>query len=77
MKAFITHSGYNSLLEAARSGVPIVAIPGFVDQHRNARAAERNGWGIALDKFDLLRSSGYLIDALQKILNEERFVITA
>ncbi|KAL3104023.1 hypothetical protein niasHT_020716 [Heterodera trifolii] len=39
---FITHGGFNSLLEAANAGVPVLLLIGFF-QHRNGRVAEHNG----------------------------------
>ncbi|KAH7725353.1 CRE-UGT-49 protein [Aphelenchoides avenae] len=72
MKAFITHGGYNSLLETARLGVPIIAMPFFVDQFRNARVAERNGWGISFEKTKLLHGHEEFLEALRRILEDPR-----
>nr|CAD2186250.1 unnamed protein product [Meloidogyne enterolobii] len=72
LKLFITHCGYNSLLEAGTAGVPVLVIPFFFDQFRNARVAERNGWGLYFDKRLLLKSDEEFKIALQKILENER-----
>ncbi|KAI6185020.1 UDP-glucuronosyl UDP-glucosyltransferase domain containing protein [Aphelenchoides bicaudatus] len=56
LKLFITHGGYNSILEAARLAVPIVGVGIFGDQPSNSLMAERNGWGISFNKADLLRT---------------------
>ncbi|KAF7633026.1 hypothetical protein Mgra_00007607, partial [Meloidogyne graminicola] len=77
IKLFITHSGYNSLLEAAKSGVPVLSIPFFLDQFRNARIPERNGWGINFDKRLLLKSSNEFKDAIINILEDKRFKLNA
>ncbi|TKR77730.1 hypothetical protein L596_018648 [Steinernema carpocapsae] len=50
LAAFIMHGGFNGLLEAAIRGVPVVAVPFFADQFRNARTAEYRGFGIAIQK---------------------------
>ncbi|VDO60067.1 unnamed protein product [Haemonchus placei] len=55
LQAFITHGGYNSIMEASRYAVPLVTIPFYFDQVslRNSRAAELNGWGIPVNRFSL------------------------
>ena len=68
LRLFISHSGYNSLMEAARAGIPILTIPFFGDQHRNARVAERNGWGIAFKKGKLMEGSEEFESILEKML---------
>lgn len=54
---FVTHGGYNSILEAAYSGVPILGIGMLWDQPRNVKVVERNGWGLTLDKLSLKYTS--------------------
>ena len=49
-KLFVTHGGLNSFLEGVYHSVPMVVIPLFGDQHRQAILAENKGLGIALDK---------------------------
>lgn len=65
MKAFITHGGYNSLLEAANTGVPLISIPLFGDQAGNRRRAERHGIAIGLDKHEVTKK--HLKHALEQI----------
>uniref|UniRef100_A0A1I8B820 glucuronosyltransferase n=1 Tax=Meloidogyne hapla TaxID=6305 RepID=A0A1I8B820_MELHA len=77
LKLFITHCGYNSLLESATAGIPILAIPFFFDQFRNARVAERNGWGLNFDKRLLLKSSKEFKIAIKTIFENERFKLNA
>ncbi|GJN28982.1 hypothetical protein PR202_gb17164 [Eleusine coracana subsp. coracana] len=38
---FVSHCGWNSVTEAARSGVPVLAWPRFADQRVNARVVAR------------------------------------
>lgn len=44
--AFVSHCGWNSVIEAARRGVPVVAWPQHGDQRVNAEVVERGGLGI-------------------------------
>ena len=48
-RAFITHSGMNSVSEAMIHGVPMVVIPFVSDQPVNARQVEKLGLGKVLD----------------------------
>ncbi|KAK0397894.1 hypothetical protein QR680_002324 [Steinernema hermaphroditum] len=73
LKVFITHGGYNSLMETAIHAKPVIAFPFFADQYRNARMAERNGWGIPVEKSALLNSPQPLIDALKRMLSDSSY----
>lgn len=44
---FVTHCGFNSILEALCLGVPVVAIPQWTDQGTNAKYVE-DVWGLGL-----------------------------
>ncbi|CAH2101142.1 unnamed protein product [Euphydryas editha] len=48
-KVFISHAGLLSTLEALHYGVPMLAIPVFGDQLRNADSAARHGRAIKID----------------------------
>lgn len=54
VRGFITHAGLHSTYEAMFHGVPMIAIPFFADQHRNARRAINIG---IAEKLDLQRLS--------------------
>jgi len=71
MKAFITHGGYNSLLEAANTGIPSISIPLFGDQFINRRKAERHGIAVGLDKSEITKK--HLKRALEQILTNSTY----
>ncbi|XP_071453496.1 UDP-glucosyltransferase 2-like [Hetaerina americana] len=71
VKAFITHGGLGSTLEAVYNGVPIIGIPIFADQEFNIMRAVHDGSGICIDINNLTKSS--LIDAISKVTEDSRF----
>lgn len=71
VKLFISHTGLNSLLEAAYSGVPVLSIPLFLDQHYNAQVLERRGSSISLDKHKITIES--LTSSILTVLNNSTF----
>ncbi|KAI1700937.1 UDP-glucoronosyl and UDP-glucosyl transferase domain-containing protein [Ditylenchus destructor] len=73
VKAFVTHGGYNSLLESAMQAVPVIVMPFFSDQMRNAKVAERNGWGIALPAKNLLHNPQKFSKALESVLYNDSY----
>ncbi|KAK6038040.1 hypothetical protein COOONC_24456 [Cooperia oncophora] len=77
LQAFITHGGYNSIMEAARAAVPLITIPFYFDQARNSRAVEMNGWGIPLNRFSLRNNPNGIYQALHAILDDTRCVDNA
>jgi len=48
-RAFVTHGGANSVMEAAAAGVPLLVTPLCNDQWHNARFVAEAGVGLALD----------------------------
>ncbi|CAB3406316.1 unnamed protein product [Caenorhabditis bovis] len=71
VKVFISHMGMNSFLETASAGVPVLAIPLFVDQTHNALNAEARQMGILLERHKL--TAGNIENALKKLLNDEKY----
>lgn len=47
---FVTHGGQNSFTEAMAHKTPLVVVPGFGDQHANARKAVKLGVGLKVDR---------------------------
>ena len=70
MRAFVSHGGLNGITEGVHAGVPIICIPLFSDQMRNAKMIEKRGVGIILDKTEL--STETVLPAFESILTDER-----
>ncbi|KAE9547508.1 hypothetical protein FO519_009278 [Halicephalobus sp. NKZ332] len=73
VKLFITHGGYNSLSEAVNFAKPLLLMPLFGDQHRNAKLAERNGFGRLFEKTTLTHTPSDLIELLKEMLESEKY----
>uniref|UniRef100_A0A914PH02 UDP-glucuronosyltransferase n=1 Tax=Panagrolaimus davidi TaxID=227884 RepID=A0A914PH02_9BILA len=75
IKLFIMHGGFNGLLEAAIRGVPVIVIPLYADQYRNAKTAEYRGFGIVVEKMQLGGSA--LKTAINTILTNSSHTVKA
>ncbi|CAJ0603746.1 unnamed protein product [Cylicocyclus nassatus] len=73
---FITHGGAGSLLESATYGKPLIFIPLFGDQVRNGRIAEKFGFGMMLDKFNL-QNLNALRNAVEAVLTNKKYATAA
>jgi len=69
-KAFISHTGHNSLYEAAFYGVPLVCLPIYGDQPSNCIQAQKVGMATGVD----LRAvtSDEMYRSVMRILDEPR-----
>ncbi|KAH7725749.1 UDP-glucoronosyl and UDP-glucosyl transferase family protein [Aphelenchoides avenae] len=64
--AFITHAGMNSISETVSKGVPMICVPLFGDQQRNAKMVESRNIAIVLKKNELTTAN--VAGALRRIL---------
>nr|CAH7722074.1 unnamed protein product [Callosobruchus chinensis] len=69
--AFISHVGLLGTFEAIYSGVPILGLPVFWDQAKNADNAVRKGIALKLNFFELNEES--FDEALAEILNNPKY----
>ncbi|CAD6190716.1 unnamed protein product [Caenorhabditis auriculariae] len=72
LTTFITHGGLGSSMELAFLGKPAIMVPIYADQGRNAFMLERHGGVIILEKENLEKPEK-IIEAIRKILNDERY----
>jgi hypothetical protein len=73
MRLFINHGGYNSILESTISGVPMLLLPLFFDQHRNARSMEWRQVGRILSPHLITEET--MRRELDILLNDPRLVL--
>lgn len=67
VKAFISHAGILSTIEAVDAGVPMVAIPLFGDQYGNAAALQDAGIATIVSYQNIKKQ--YLLNAINEVLN--------
>ncbi len=71
LRAFITHGGLLSLMEAVHYGKPVIGIPIFNDQKFNMAQASSQGYGITLD-YNNITEAG-LRSAIDALFNDTSF----
>lgn len=67
VKAFISHAGILSTVEALDAGIPVVAVPLFGDQYGNAAALQDAGVATVVSYQDLTKE--YLLNAINEVLD--------
>lgn len=67
---FITHCGWNSLLESIAGGVPMICRPFFGDQRLNGRMVE-DAWKIGLLVEDGVFRKHGVLNCLDKVLSQD------
>eukprot|EP00884_Botryococcus_braunii_P021538 jgi/Botrbrau1/8068/Bobra.13_2s0034.1 len=72
MRAFVTHCGMNSLYETIWHGVPLVGIPGMMDQPWNCRKADFWGFGVSVASIYTV-TTDQLRSAINHVLAEPSF----
>jgi pimeloyl-ACP methyl ester carboxylesterase len=68
---FVTHGGGNSTLDAAQRGVPMLVVPGLLDQYCIAHRVEQNGLGLHASESDV--ASGKLKEKLATLLSDSEY----
>uniref|UniRef100_A0AC35U8D6 UDP-glucuronosyltransferase n=1 Tax=Rhabditophanes sp. KR3021 TaxID=114890 RepID=A0AC35U8D6_9BILA len=71
LKLFVGHGGINGLIEAATHGIPMLVLPSFADQQRNAKLVEWRGLGASILRSKINYQS--INDALTTILYDESY----
>ncbi|KAH7718652.1 Protein UGT-49 [Aphelenchoides avenae] len=71
VKAFVTHSGLNSITEAAFLGKPVIGVPLFADQHGNIALMLNRGAGLFVDPHTMTVTD--VVDRLRRVLNEPSY----
>ncbi|CAD5209562.1 unnamed protein product [Bursaphelenchus okinawaensis] len=67
---FMTHGGQNSVTEATYAGVPLVVVPLFGDQPRNAEAVKERGVAEILKKH-YLNNKKKIVEVLRNVIYSE------
>ncbi|KHN88570.1 Putative UDP-glucuronosyltransferase ugt-50 [Toxocara canis] len=75
MRAFVSQCGSNALSESVYAGVPIVCIPIFIDQMRNARKLEKQHSALVIHNRNFTAQS--LEVALRGVLYDKSYSISA
>ena len=73
--AMVCHGGFGTVLGGLYAGVPMVLVPMFADQPRNAARVAAIGAGVVLERGP--RRVARLADAVREVLGETRFAAAA
>lgn len=65
------HGGMNSIMETLNYGKPVIVVPLFGDQMRNAAIVERSGFGIKLSLTEF-KIREKIQDAIHNIIHNKR-----
>jgi 2-hydroxyacylsphingosine 1-beta-galactosyltransferase len=68
---FISHGGFNGLIEAVYHAKPVIVFPLVADQSANANAAVKNGYGIRMDIGDF--TADLLLENINRILSDRKY----
>jgi len=71
VKVFISHGGFNSVIESVYHRKPLIIFPIFSDQPKNAAAAVSKGFGIRMDIGNF--SSETLLSNIDKLLYDPTY----
>ncbi|KAJ6633878.1 UDP-glucosyltransferase 2 [Pseudolycoriella hygida] len=71
IKLFISHCGLGGVVEARHHGVPIIGLPVYGDQPKNAEEVASEGWGIQMDLMELTETS--LMESINEIITVPRY----
>ncbi|PON96324.1 UDP-glucuronosyl/UDP-glucosyltransferase [Trema orientale] len=78
---FVNHCGWNSVTEAARRGVPMVAWPQHGDQMLNAEVVEKAGLGIWVKEWgwgaEVLVSGEEIGEKIKRVMEDEKLRVMA
>ena len=71
VKLFISHGGYNSIIESVYHSKPLILLPLSIDQPANAAAAESKGYAIQMKITDFTSQS--LVSNIGKLLTNPSY----
>ncbi|PAV77210.1 hypothetical protein WR25_12774 [Diploscapter pachys] len=71
LRAFMTHGGAGSIMEATHAGTPLIVIPLMGDQFRNAALIDRLGTGIQLRK-EHLKSADEIEKLIRGLISNDK-----
>lgn len=70
VKLFITHGGLGSLTESKCHGVPVLSMPIFGEQAKNARVAAEEGWAVSVDYNNFTEKA--FSDGINEVLSNKK-----